>query len=206
MNILYQPYIKRQLDLCLSLILFMGMLPLFALLCMLLTLANRGNPFFVQRRPGKGGHLFSILKFKTMKDLGDASGKLLPDKLRLTPLGRIVRKLSLDELPQLLNVIKGDMSLVGPRPLLEEYLPHYTDVQRRRHEVKPGITGWAQVNGRNALSWEQKFILDVWYVDHCGISLDLNILLITIGKVFTREGISSRTSVTSEKFTEIVNQ
>jgi lipopolysaccharide/colanic/teichoic acid biosynthesis glycosyltransferase len=164
-----------------------------------------GNPFFMQRRPGKGGKLFTILKFKTMKAQVDASGEPLPDELRLTPLGKFVRGWSLDEIPQLINVIKGDMSLVGPRPLLEEYLPHYTQLQQRRHEVRPGITGWAQVNGRNALSWDQKFVMDVWYVAHCSFALDLRILLMTIGKVFIGEGISSRTSVTMEKFTETLN-
>lgn len=166
-----------------------------------LSLANKGaGALFFQERPGKDEKIFRVIKFKTMNDRRDASGKLLPDAQRLTRVGKFVRSTSLDEIPQLLNVIKGDMSLIGPRPLLVQYLPLYNETQRRRHEVRPGITGWAQVNGRNAISWQQKFAYDVWYVDHISLSLDCKILLKTIRKVFKREGISSDTSVTMEAF------
>lgn len=163
-------------------------------------MANNGKPFFFQLRPGKNAKLFNIIKFKTMNDKKDSNGELLPDHKRLTKVGAFVRKTSLDEIPQLINVIKGDMSLIGPRPLLPEYLPLYSKEQMRRHEVKPGITGWAQVNGRNAISWQEKFKLDVWYVNHVNFSLDLKIILLTIKKVLVKEGISSATSVTMEKF------
>ena len=154
----------------------------------------------MQERPGKDEKIFKMIKFKTMNDKRDENGNLLPDSERLTTIGRWIRSLSLDEISQLINVLKGDMSLVGPRPLLVEYLPLYNETQRRRHEVRPGITGWAQVNGRNAISWEQKFDYDVWYVDHVSLSLDIKILMRTIRKVFQREGISSGTYVTMEPF------
>src|SRR5690606_8080915 len=156
--------------------------------------------FFLQRRPGKHGKIFSIIKFKTMTDGKDANGGLLPDAERLTATGSFVRKTSLDEIPQLINVLKGEMSLIGPRPLLPEYLALYTRTQQRRHEVRPGITGWAQVNGRNAISWEDKFALDVWYVDHLSLNLDLKILFMTVKKVFKSEGISAEGEVTAERF------
>ena len=156
--------------------------------------------FFTQERPGKNGKIFKVIKFKTMTDKRDANGKLLSDAERLTKVGRFVRSTSVDELPQLFNVLKGDMSLIGPRPLLPQYLPLYSKEQARRHEVRPGITGWAQVNGRNAISWTKKFELDVWYVDHCSFLLDLKIIFLTVKKVFVREGISSDTSVTMEPF------
>ena len=165
-----------------------------------LLIANRGNIWFLQPRPGKGGKIFKVIKFKTMTDERDANGDLLPDDRRLTATGKFVRKTSLDELPQLVNVLKGDMSLIGPRPLLVEYLPLYSAEQSRRHDVRPGITGWAQVNGRNAISWKQKFAYDVWYVDNLSFALDLKIVFLTIRKVFKAEGISSETSVTMEKF------
>lgn len=168
---------------------------------MLLAFANKGTPFFFQLRPGWRGAPFKVIKFKTMNDARDEKGEWLPDEVRLTRVGKFVRKTSLDEIPQLLNVIKGDMSLIGPRPLLMEYLPLYSKEQYRRHEVRPGITGWAQVNGRNAISWQQKFAYDVWYVDHLSFTLDVKILLSTIQKVFKAEGISSATAVTMEKFT-----
>ena len=158
------------------------------------------NLFFYQLRPGKGERIFKIIKFKTMNDRRDANGELLPDAERLTKIGAFVRKTSLDEIPQLLNVLKGDMSVIGPRPLLPQYLPLYNETQKRRHEVKPGITGWAQVNGRNAISWERKFELDVWYVDHLSFVLDLKILLLTVKKVFIREGISQEGQATMEAF------
>jgi lipopolysaccharide/colanic/teichoic acid biosynthesis glycosyltransferase len=174
--------------------------PLFLLLVLILYYSNDGKVFFIQNRPGLDGRIFSIIKFKTMKDSRDHKGELLPDSDRLTVVGRVVRKLSLDELPQLLNVFLGQMSLIGPRPLLVEYLPLYNENQKRRHEVKPGITGWAQVNGRNAISWKEKFELDVWYVDHCSFSLDMKILWLTILKVFKREGINQAGQATVEKF------
>jgi len=166
----------------------------------MLAIANRGKVWFTQSRPGKEGNIFTVVKFKTMNDARNEQGELLPDDVRLTWIGNFIRKTSLDELPQLFNVLKGDMSIVGPRPLLVEYLPLYNDIQKRRHEVKPGITGWAQVNGRNAIGWEQKFAYDVWYVDHQSFGLDLKILFLTVAKVFKAEGISSGTSVTMEKF------
>lgn len=181
----------------------LGLLVLFPLLLLItigLYLANYGKPFFYQIRPGKNGKLFKIIKFKTMNDKKDAKGNLLSDEFRLTKIGQFVRKTSLDELPQLLNVIKGDMSIVGPRPLLPEYLPLYSQIQSRRHEVKPGITGWAQVNGRNAISWQQKFEFDVWYVDNVSFLLDLKIILLTIKKVVMKEGINSEGQCTTQAF------
>jgi len=198
---IYKRYFKRLFDFLLSLLGFIIISPIFLILWIWLSIANRGaGVFFFQERPGKNEKIFRVIKFKTMNDRRDASGKLLPDVQRLTRVGKFVRSTSLDEIPQLLNVIKGDMSLIGPRPLLVQYLPLYDETQRRRHEVRPGITGWAQVNGRNAISWEQKFAYDVWYVDHISLSLDLKILLKTIRKVFIREGISSDTSATMEPF------
>lgn len=197
---MYRNFIKPILDFTLALLGFILLLPVFLTVTVVLFIANQGEPFFFQTRPGRNGKLFRIIKFKTMNDRKDASGSLLPDADRLTPFGAFVRKTSLDEIPQLLNVIKGDMSLIGPRPLLPSYLPLYDDFQRRRNEVKPGITGWAQVNGRNAISWERKFELDVWYVGHMSFLLDLKILLLTVKKVFVREGITQEGHVTSEEF------
>jgi lipopolysaccharide/colanic/teichoic acid biosynthesis glycosyltransferase len=172
------------------------------LIIIVLILIFLGRPiFFIQKRPGKNGKIFSIYKFRTMTDGKDAQGYLLSDHERLTTFGHILRKTSLDELPQLLNVLKGDLSIIGPRPLLVDYLPLYNDFQRRRHEVKPGITGWAQVNGRNALSWNEKFKLDIWYVDNISFCLDIKILFLTFFKVFKSNEISSGTSETMEKFT-----
>lgn len=165
-----------------------------------LYIANQGEPFFYQKRPGMNGEIFSIIKFKTMNDRRDSSGKLLSDAERLTRIGSFVRKTSLDEIPQLLNVLKGDMSLIGPRPLLPEYLVLYNDFQKRRNEIKPGITGWAQVNGRNEISWEKKFELDVWYVDNINFFLDSKIFFLTLKKVFVREGISQHGEATMEMF------
>jgi undecaprenyl phosphate N,N'-diacetylbacillosamine 1-phosphate transferase len=198
---LYQGFIKPSLDFFVSLLVFIVLSPVFVVVVFLLSIANSGKPFFLQPRPGKGNRIFRVIKFKTMNDRKDANGNLLPDAVRLTPIGRFVRKTSLDEIPQLLNVIKGDMSIVGPRPLLVEYLPLYNKEQARRHSVKPGITGWAQVNGRNAISWEQKFAYDVWYVDHMSFLLDFRILLLTVRNVLKSEGINSATSATMEKFT-----
>jgi undecaprenyl phosphate N,N'-diacetylbacillosamine 1-phosphate transferase len=198
---MYKHFIKRIIDFTLSLIGFIIISPVFIIVWIWLTIANKGaGALFFQERPGKGEKIFKVIKFKTMTDQRDASGNLLPDVDRLTKVGNFVRSTSLDEIPQLINVIKGDMSLIGPRPLLVQYLPLYDDTQRRRHEVRPGITGWAQVNGRNAISWTQKFEYDVWYVDNISLSLDVKILVRTIMKVFKREGISSDTSSTMEVF------
>ncbi|MFD0939115.1 sugar transferase [Pedobacter boryungensis] len=192
--------VKRFFDFVFSSMAFVVLLPVFLIISILLFFVNKGNPLFFQLRPGKNGKIFKIFKFKTMTDQRDKNGMLLPDEARLTAVGKFVRKTSIDEIPQLLNVIKGEMSLIGPRPLLPEYLALYSDEQHRRHEVKPGITGWAQVNGRNAISWKQKFEYDVWYVDHVNFWLDLKIIGLTIKKILIREGISSATSLTMEKF------
>lgn len=197
----YALYFKRPLSVALSLALIAATLPLMALTALSLAVLLRGNPIFTQQRPGRGGKVFRILKFRTMTDRRDASGRLLPDAERLTPAGRLVRSLSLDELPQLFNVLRGEMALIGPRPLLVAYLPLYDPCQARRHEVRPGITGWAQVNGRNALSWGRKFELDVWYVDNCTFRTDLRILVLTFKNVLKRDGITSEGSVTVEPFT-----
>ena len=197
---MYKNYLKRILDFIAALLALLLFLPIFVLVTIGLFIANDGKPFFFQIRPGKNEKLFQIIKFKTMNDKKDSNGELLSDAERLTKLGRFVRKTSLDEIPQLLNVLKGDMSLIGPRPLLTEYLPLYNEVQKKRHEVRPGITGWAQVNGRNAISWSQKFEFDVWYVNNCTFVLDLKILFLTIKKVFISEGISQEGQATAEKF------
>lgn len=198
---MYRNYIKRIIDFLASLFGFVILFPLFLVITVFLFFANDGKPFFFQRRPGKNGRIFMLVKFKTMNDRKDENGNLLPDDKRLTSIGKFVRKTSLDEIPQLLNVLKGDMSLIGPRPLLVEYLPLYNAFQNRRHEVRPGITGWAQVNGRNAISWQRKFELDVWYVDHVSFKTDCQILLKTFLKVSQAEGISSTSYATMEKFT-----
>jgi undecaprenyl phosphate N,N'-diacetylbacillosamine 1-phosphate transferase len=197
---LYRNFIKALLDKIVALIVLIITSPLMLLTWLLLIVVNGGSGWFIQPRPGKHGVVFQIIKFKTMSDARDAAGNLLPDDVRLTWVGKVVRKLSIDELPQLINVLKGDMSLIGPRPLLVEYLTLYNEQQQRRHDVKPGITGWAQVNGRNAISWEQKFEYDVWYVDHCSFFIDIKIIFLTIVKVFKTDGISSATSATMEKF------
>ena len=197
---MYQNYLKRIVDIVVS---FTGILlafPIFCLVALLLLIANKTNPFFIQTRPGKNEELFKIIKFKTMTNATDNHGNLLPDEQRLTAIGSFIRSTSLDELPQLLNVLKGDMSLVGPRPLLTEYLPLYNNEQKKRHKVKPGITGWAQVNGRNALSWNDKFKHDVWYVKNGSFWLDAKICWRTLKKVLQKEGIASKNSVTMEKF------
>lgn len=198
---MYRKTGKRLIDVSVSLLAIMMVLPLMLALIPALALANGGTPFFVQFRPGRHGRIFRLIKLKTMSDQRDANGFLLPDAERLTPVGRMIRKTSLDELPQLWNVLKGDMSLIGPRPLLIEYLPLYSPEQRRRHEVRPGITGWAQVNGRNTLSWAKKFEFDTWYVDNLSLGLDCKIILLTIQKVLKSEGISSVSAATMEKFT-----
>lgn len=197
---MYRIIFKFLIDYILSMLGFLVISPLFLIVTVSLFIANKGEVFFVQQRPGKNTRIFKVIKFKTMTDERDANGNLLPDAQRLTRIGKFVRSASLDEIPQLLNVLKGDMSLVGPRPLLVEYLPLYSPEQARRHEVKPGITGWAQVNGRNAISWQQKFEYDVWYVDHISITLDAKILLLTIINVIKKEGISKDGYATTERF------
>ncbi|PKA96797.1 lipopolysaccharide/colanic/teichoic acid biosynthesis glycosyltransferase [Flavobacteriaceae bacterium MAR_2009_75] len=198
---MYKHFFKRLLDFLIALSVLVIASPVLLLVFIFLGFANKGKVFFIQNRPGKNGQIFTIWKFKTMNDQKDAEGNLLPDEIRLTAAGKFVRKTSLDELPQLINVLNGDMSLVGPRPLLVSYLPLYNQQQKRRHEVRPGITGWAQVNGRNAISWSKKFEYDVWYVDNQSFSLDLKIILLTIKKVLKSDGISSDTSATMEVFT-----
>lgn len=200
MNI-YKNGVKRTLDFCIVLAVLLIIWPILLLITIWLYFANRGaGAFFTQERPGKDGKIFKVIKFKTMTDERNADGNLLPDADRLTKVGRLVRSTSIDELPQLINVLKGDMALIGPRPLLPQYLPLYSKEQARRHEVRPGITGWAQVNGRNAISWTKKFALDVWYVDHCSFLLDMKIIFLTIKKVFIREGISQEGQATMEFF------
>ena len=197
---MYKSFIKRILDFTAALIGFLLLSPLFIVVMIGLFFANSGKPFFFQTRPGKNEHLFKIIKFKTMNDKKDSEGNLLADAERLTSIGNFVRKTSLDEIPQLLNVLKGDMSLIGPRPLLPEYLSFYDDFQNRRHEVRPGITGWAQVNGRNAISWEEKFKLDVWYVDNIRLSLDIKILFLTLKKIFNASDVSADQHATMPRF------
>lgn len=197
---MYKKFLKRIFDFLFALIGFSLLSPLFLFIIIGLFFVNEGRPFFVQVRPGKNGQLFKIVKFKTMSDNRDSNGNLLPDANRLTKIGQLVRKTSLDELPQLINVLKGDMSLIGPRPLLPEYLPLYNETQKRRHEVKPGITGWAQVNGRNAISWQKKFEYDVWYVENISFVLDCKIVFLTIKKVFKREGVTAGNSASAEAF------
>lgn len=197
---MYRSFFKRIIDFILTLIGLIVLSPLFLIVTIGLYFANQGKPFFFQLRPGLKGELFKIIKFKTMNDKKDAHGNLLSDAERLTKIGAFVRKTSLDEIPQLLNVLKGNMSLIGPRPLLPQYLPLYNEFQNKRHEVKPGITGWAQVNGRNAISWEKKFQYDVWYVEHLSFMLDVKIFFLTIKKVFVREGINMQGQVTTEAF------
>ncbi|MBV9988357.1 MAG: sugar transferase [Chitinophagaceae bacterium] len=198
---MYRNLGKPVMDFMIALILLLLLSPAFLLIALVLLIGQKGNPFFLQARPGKNGRLFTLIKFRTMTNTKDKTGELLPDASRMTGIGRFLRKTSLDEIPQLLNVLAGDMSLVGPRPLLTEYLPLYNSFQSRRHEVLPGITGWAQINGRNAISWQQKFTYDVWYVDHISLRTDLKIIFATIAKVFRSEGISVSTFVTMEKFT-----
>jgi lipopolysaccharide/colanic/teichoic acid biosynthesis glycosyltransferase len=198
---MYQKLVKPILDFSLALLGLIVLSTVLILVICCLFIANKGKPFFYQIRPGKHAKLFKIVKFKTMTDTKDKNGNLLLDAVRLTKIGNFVRKTSLDEIPQLLNVIKGDMSLIGPRPLLPEYLLLYDETQKKRHDVKPGITGWAQVNGRNAISWQQKFVYDVWYVENVSFLLDVKIFLKTFTKVFKSEGINSSNQATTIKFT-----
>ena len=191
---------KRIFDLIISLFGLITFSPVIILLTVGLFFANKGNPFYLQKQTKKNEKLFSIIKFKTMNDKKNLDGKLKPDGERLTNLGKFIRKMSLDEIPQLINVLKGDMSIIGPRPLLPEYLPLYNHLEKRRHNVRPGITGWAQVNGRNTISWKKKFELDVWYVNNQSIFLDMKILFLTIKKVVVSEGISQEGKATAEPF------
>lgn len=201
MKNLYRDYIKRMLGFLIALTALICLSPLLLVVTIWLHFANKGaGAFFVQERPGKNGKIFKIIKFKTMTDERDDDGKLLPDEVRLTRVGRFVRSTSIDELPQLFNVLVGDMALIGPRPLLVQYLSRYSPEQARRHEVRPGITGWAQCNGRNAISWAEKFKLDVWYVDNCTFMTDLKILFITIRKVLIHDGISQQGKATMDEF------
>lgn len=198
---MYKHFLKRFLDFWISLVLLVVFSPILLALTIWLHLINKGaGAFFIQDRPGKGTRVFKLIKFKTMTDERDAEGILLPDEMRLTKVGEFIRGTSIDEIPQLINVLKGDMALIGPRPLLVQYLPLYSEEQARRHEVRPGITGWAQCHGRNAISWAEKFKLDVWYVDHCTLWTDIRIVLMTIKNVVMRKDIHSATSATMELF------
>lgn len=197
---MYRNFFKRFFDFFIALIGLIVLSPIFIFVTVGLYFANQGKPFFFQARPGLNEKIFKIIKFKTMNDKKDANGNLLSDAERLTSIGAFVRKTSLDEIPQLINVLKGDMAIIGPRPLLPQYLPLYNETQKRRHNVRPGITGWAQVNGRNAISWTKKFVLDVWYVNNISLILDLKIFFLTIKKVVVREGISQEGQVTMEGF------
>lgn len=198
---MYLKLIKPFLDFSLATLILLILSPVLIITILLLSIANKGYPFFFQLRPGKDEKVFKLIKFKTMNDKKDGSGDLLSDLERMTKIGKIIRKTSLDELPQLINVLKGDMSLIGPRPLLIEYLALYNQAQKKRHLIKPGITGWAQVNGRNNISWKQKFEYDIWYVENISLKLDIKITLLTINKVLKSEGINSSTNATMEKFT-----
>ncbi|MFC4164321.1 sugar transferase [Epilithonimonas zeae] len=197
---MYKIFIKPLFDFVFAFLLVLMLSPVFVIIIILLYFFNQKNVFFLQDRPGKNEKVFKIIKFKTMTDQKDEFGNLLSDELRLTKLGKFVRKTSLDELPQLINVLKGDMSFIGPRPLLVHYLPLYNDEQKKRHNIKPGITGWAQVNGRNAITWQQKFIFDVYYVNNLSLLLDLKIFLLTIKKVIKSEGINTAGVATTENF------
>lgn len=198
---MYKKFFKRFFDIIVGIIGVIVFFPFFVIVFVALTINNRGTPFFYQSRPGLHGKIFKIIKFKTMTNQKDQRGNLLPDEKRLTRVGAFVRKTSLDELPQILNLLKGDMSIIGPRPLLVEYLPLYNERQQKRHLVKPGISGWAQINGRNAISWEQKFEYDVWYVENLSFWLDTKIFFMTFGKVFQSKGISANNTITMTKFT-----
>lgn len=198
---MYNSFIKRFIDFALCFIGVLIISPIILVLIILLAIANNGKPFFFQSRPGKNEKVFKIIKFKSMNDKKDENGELLPFEKRITKTGKFIRKYSLDEIPQLFNVIKGDMSLIGPRPLLVKYLPLYNDSQKKRHDVRPGITGWAQVNGRNTISWEDKFKLDVWYTENRSFKLDLKIIFMTVKKVLFKEDINSGENVNMPTFT-----
>ena len=198
---MYKHFFKRFFDFCISLVVLIIISPILLVVTIWLHFANKGaGAFFFQERPGKNAKIFKVIKFKTMTDERDTAGNLLPDEKRLTKVGKFVRSTSIDELPQLINVLKGDMALIGPRPLLIDYLPLYSPEQARRHEVRPGISGWAQCHGRNSISWAEKFKYDVWYVDHCSLVTDIKVILITIKTVLNREGINSSETTTMPKF------
>lgn len=198
---MYKKFLKHFFDFWISLIVLICISPILLVVTIWLHFANKGaGAFFFQERPGKNAKIFKVIKFKTMTDERDAEGNLLPDAQRLTKVGKFVRSTSIDELPQLINVLKGDMALIGPRPLLPKYLPLYSEEQMRRHEVRPGISGWAQCHGRNAISWTEKFKLDVWYVDHCTLWTDIQVIFITIKNVLMRKDINSATAATMEAF------
>jgi len=197
---IYANFIKKIMDFSIALIALIFLSPVFIFVFLVLTVTNQGKPFFFQKRPGKNEKIFSIIKFKTMNDKKDSQGELLPFDQRVTKLGAFIRKYSLDEIPQLFNVLKGDMSLIGPRPLLLQYLPLYNESQKQRHLLKPGITGWAQVNGRNTISWEQKFNLDIWYVHNISFLLDVKILILTLKKVIIKEGVNSQADLNMSTF------
>ena len=198
---MYKHFFKRIFDFFISLMALICISPILLVVTICLHFTNKGaGAFFFQKRPGKNGKIFKVIKFKTMTDERDADGNLLPDEVRLTKVGKFVRSTSIDELPQLINVLKGDMALIGPRPLLVQYLPLYSPEQARRHEVRPGISGWAQCHGRNAISWTEKFKLDVWYVDHCTLCTDIQVIFITIKNVLMRKDINSATAATMEYF------
>ncbi len=199
MKTVYSKYIKRVLDFIISLLALTALSPLLLVLTLVGAVKMRGNPFFVQERPGRNGRVFRLIKLRSMTN-EKKNGELLPDEERLTGYGRFLRRTSLDELPELLNILVGHMSIVGPRPLLVKYLPLYNEHQARRHEVRPGLTGWAQVNGRNSITWEQKFDYDVWYVDHVSFALDVRIVMMTVRSVLKREGISGENNATMAEF------
>lgn len=198
---MYQHCFKRIIDFCIALVALLVIWPILLIVAIWLHFANKGaGAFFLQERPGLNGRIFKIIKYKTMTDERDAEGNLLPDSVRLTKVGKFVRSTSIDELPQLINVLKGDMALIGPRPLLTEYLPLYNEEQAKRHNVRPGITGWAQCHGRNEISWQEKFKLDVWYVENCSFLTDIKIIITTINTVLNRKGISQKGNATMEPF------
>lgn len=203
---MYKAFFKPLFDFSFSLLAICALSPVLLIVTVLLAIANKGKPFFIQKRPGKNEKIFHIVKFKTMTDSINASGELLPDAERLTTIGKIVRKSSIDEIPQLFNVLMGEMSLVGPRPLLPEYLVVYENWQKKRHHVKPGITGWAQINGRNFLNWDKKFALDVWYVENVSLWLDIKILFLTLKKVIISEGISAEGHETMPRLTDYMKK
>jgi lipopolysaccharide/colanic/teichoic acid biosynthesis glycosyltransferase len=197
---MYKKFFKRQLDFIFAMVGILVLFPIFIVAFVALYFSNKGQPFFYQERPGRYGNVFKIIKFKTMTDQKDVNGNLLPDNLRITTFGKLVRKTSVDEIPQLINVLRGDMSLVGPRPLRVYYLPLYSKEQNRRHQVRPGITGWAQVNGRNTLSWTQKFQFDVWYVDNLSILLDVKIIFLTVLKIYKTNEVNATEDITMIPF------
>lgn len=198
---MYKSFIKIGIDFLFAFSVLAVLSPLLLIVAIMLWINNKGSVFFIQQRPGKNEKLFNVIKFKTMNDRRDIHGNLLPDKVRLTGIGKFIRTTSMDELPQLINVLKGEMSLIGPRPLLPKYLPLYNEQQKKRHEVRPGITGWAQVNGRNTISWSKKFEYDVWYVNNYSFLVDFKIILLTLKKVVIREGITQQGSATISSFT-----